>query len=163
MELTDWVKSFRVQHERARQHLLTSEERELYLEAREQFARLLLAAQGQIVPVGAPARRNFRVPKGLVLDVNLQAGPVRSRTLDISVGGLSCNLGQALAKETHCGVSVWLPGDEVPLAGRARVVKAEELAPGTVQTAFAFTSMSDEDRERLEMMIFDLALNYMPT
>ncbi|QRK05317.1 PilZ domain-containing protein [Archangium violaceum] len=163
MELSTWLTNFRELHERARRKLHTSDERALYLEAREQLARTLLAAQGHKLQEGAAARRNFRVPKGLTLDVCFRAGPVRSRTLDISSGGFSCMLNGDPGGSEHTGFVLWLPGeDEPPVVGRARIVA---LIPhsdeGNRRISFTFTDVSEEDRERLEMLIFDLALGYI--
>ncbi|HYO68342.1 MAG TPA: hypothetical protein VEU33_19905 [Archangium sp.] len=57
----------------------------------------------------------------------------------------------------------WLPGqDEAPVVGRARVVTAAPPSEqGTQRVSFTFVDVSDEDHERLEMLLFDLALGYI--
>jgi hypothetical protein len=161
MDFSVWLTSFRELHERARRKLHTSEERALYLEAREQLARSLLAAQGQSVQPGSMARRNFRVPKGMPVDICFRTGSLRSRTLDISSGGFSCTLpGNPL--EEHLGFVLWLPEqEEGPVVGRARIVAASTAESGPRRVSFAFEFVSEDDYERLEMMIFDLALGYI--
>ncbi len=159
-----WLEHFRELHERARRRLLTSEERVHYLEAREQLARSLLAAQGQRVPENALARRNFRVPKGLTLDVSFRSSAVRSRTLDLSSGGFSCMLPGNLAEDERIGFALWLPeqdGDEGPVVGRARIASLSHEEERPRRVSFAFTDVSDQDAERLELLIFDLALKYI--
>jgi hypothetical protein len=161
MDFSVWLTSFRELHERARRKLLTSEEHASYLEAREQLARSLLAAQGQSVQPGTMARRNFRVPKGMAVDVCFRSGSIRSRTLDISSGGFSCLLpGNPL--QEHLGFVLWLPGEqEAPVVGRARIVSVSTVESGPRRTSFAFEFLSEDDSERLELLIFDLALGYI--
>ena len=164
MDISAWLTNFRELHERARRKLHTSDERVRYLEAREQLAHSLLAAQGHNVPAGASARRNFRVPKGMHVDVCSRSGPQRSRTLDISSGGFSCMLSGGLDKGEQSGFVLWLPGqEETPVVGRARVVALARTEEGPQRTSFTFEDMGEEDHERLEMMIFDLALGYILT
>ncbi|MGZ3459281.1 MAG: hypothetical protein ACXU86_12355, partial [Archangium sp.] len=67
-------------------------------------------------------------------------------------------------KGEQSGFVLWLPGqEEVPVVGRARVVALALTEQGPQRTSFSFEDMSEEDRERLEMMIFDLALGYILT
>ncbi|HSP80834.1 MAG TPA: PilZ domain-containing protein [Myxococcaceae bacterium] len=161
-----WLESFRQLHERARRRLLTSDERVHYLESREQLARSLLAAQGQRVPESALARRNFRVPKGLTVDVSFRSGSVRSRTLDLSSGGFSCLLPGNLAENERIGFALWLPeeeSDEGPVVGRARIASLSHEEERPRRVSFAFTDVSEPDAERLELLILDLALKYIVT
>jgi c-di-GMP-binding flagellar brake protein YcgR len=161
MDFSAWLTNFRELHERARRKLHTTEERVLYLEAREQLASTLLAAQGQKLQAGAAARRNFRVPKGMPVDVSFRAGLARSRTLDISSGGFSCTLAGTPVQGELSGFVLWLPGqEEEPVVGRAYVV-ALAPAEGLRRVSFTFTDLGEQDRERLEMLIFDLALGYI--
>ncbi|WP_257461239.1 PilZ domain-containing protein [Archangium lipolyticum] len=163
MDFSAWLTSFRELHERARRKLHTTEERELYLEAREQLASTLLAAQGHKLQPGAAARRNFRVPKGMSVDIGFRSGSARSRTLDISSGGFSCMLAGTPAQGELGGFVLWLPEqDEEPVVGRAQVVALAPAAPeGPRRVSFTFTDLGEQDRERLEMLIFDLALGYI--
>ena len=163
MDFSVWLTSFRELHERARRRLHTSEERALYLEAREQLARSLLAAQGHNLQPGASARRNFRVPKGLSVDVSFRSGSVRSRTVDISSGGFSCMLPRAFGgSEEPSGFVLWLPGqEEEPVVGRARIVALAGSEDVPRRASFTFAQLGEDDLERLEMLIFDLALGYI--
>jgi hypothetical protein len=162
MDFSAWLASFRELHERARRKLHTTEERVLYLEAREQLARTLLAAQGHKLQAGAAARRDFRVPKGMPVDISFRSGSARSRTLDISSGGFSCMLTGTPAQDELGGFVLWLPGqEEEPMVGRARVVALAPATEGPRRVSFTFADVSEQDRERLEMLIFDLALAYI--
>lgn len=162
MDFSAWLANFRDLHERARRKLLTSEEHTHYLDSREQLARTLLKAQGQTAVSGVSARRTFRVPKGLPLDVCFRDLSLRSRTLDLSSGGLSCTLHQPPAEGGLGAFVLWLPGeDEPPVVGRARIVARAVGEKDPRRVSFSFVDMSAEDQERLEMMIFDLALGYI--
>ncbi len=63
----------------------------------------------------------------------------------------------------HTGFVLWLPGEEEPpVVGRARIVALiPHSEDGNRRISFTFTDVSEEDRERLEMLIFDLALGYI--
>lgn len=162
MDFSAWLANFRDLHERARRKLLTSEEHTHYLDAREQLARTLLKAQGQTAASGASARRTFRVPKGLPLDVCFRETSLRSRTLDLSSGGLSCTLHHPPAEGGLGAFALWLPGeDEPPVVGRARIVARAAGEKDPRRVSLSFVDMGAEDQERLEMMIFDLALGYI--
>jgi hypothetical protein len=161
-----WLESFRELHERARRRLLTSDERAHYLEAREQLASSLLAAQGYRLPEGSSARRNFRVPKGLTVDVSFRSDTIRGRTLDISAGGFSCLLPGERAEGECIGFVLWLPEqdpDEGPVVGRARIVSLSHAEERPRRVSFAFSEVSEPDTERLELLIFDLAIKYIVT
>jgi len=161
MDFSAWLANFRNLHDRARRKLLTSEEYTHYLEDREQLARTLLKAQGQTAE-GTSARRTFRVPKGLPVDVCFREASLRSRTLDLSSGGLSCSLTQPPGEGGIGGFVLWLPGeDEPPVVGRARIVARASGEKDPRRVSLSFVDVSEEDRERLEMMIFDLALGYI--
>jgi c-di-GMP-binding flagellar brake protein YcgR len=162
MDFSAWLASFRDLHERARRKLLTSEERTHYLESREQLARTLLKAQGQTAVKGVSARRTFRVPKGLTVDVSFRESSLRSRTLDLSSGGLSCTLSQPPEEGEMGGFVLWMAGEgEAPVVGRARIVARGSGEKDPRRVSLSFVDVSEEDQERLEMMIFDLALGYI--
>jgi hypothetical protein len=152
-----WVEQFRALHARARKGQLPEDEKRHYLAAREQFARALTAAQGMSLPPGQSARRNFRVAQGLQVDLSLPGEQIRSITLDVSVGGFSVMMHKPPPEtETH-GFSLRLPGNAEPLAGRARVVSVQRKI-GTHRVSFAIQGLAEKDAERLEMTLFDLAL-----
>ena len=162
MDFSAWLANFRDMHERARRGLLTSEERTHYLESREQLARTLLKAQGQTAVAGVSARRTFRVPKGMPVDVCFRDMALRSRTLDLSSGGFSCTLAQPPPEGALGGFVLWMPGeDEEPVVGRARIVARATGEKDPRRVSLSFVNVSEADHERLELMIFDLALGYI--
>ncbi|HEX8437509.1 PilZ domain-containing protein [Archangium sp.] len=152
-----WVEQFRALHARARKGQLPEEEKRRYAAAREQFARALTAAQGMSLPPGQSARRNFRVAQGLQVDLSLPGEQLRTITLDVSLGGFSVMLHRPPSESDLHGFSLRLPGAAEPLVGRAKVVAVQRKI-GTHRVAFAVQGLSEKDAERLEMTLFDLAL-----
>ncbi|XXF75421.1 PilZ domain-containing protein [Myxococcaceae bacterium GXIMD 01537] len=161
MSATAWFGEFRHLHDKARKKDLNETDKRLYLQAREQFARALTAAQGMTLQSGESARQAFRVAQAMQIEFNLASGLVRSMTLDISRGGFSCVLAQAPDAKDAVGYSLRMPGGTDPIIGRARVVSAVKQ-PGRYRVSFVFEGMSEGDQERLEMALFDAALARIP-
>ena len=152
-----WVEQFRALHARARKGQLSEEEKRRYLLAKEQFARALTAAQGMSLPPGQSARRSFRLAQGLQVDLNLASGPVRTLTLDVSVGGFSVMVHKPPSESEESSFTLRLPGNLEPLTGRARVVSSQRKI-GTHRVSFAIQGLGEKEVERLELVLFDLAL-----
>jgi c-di-GMP-binding flagellar brake protein YcgR len=96
------------------------------------------------------------VARALQADLDLPTSHVRALTVDISTGGFSCLLARAPPLGDELGFTLRLPGLE-PLSGKARVqdVKPRE---GNVRVAFMFTTLSEAERERMELFVFDTVL-----
>ncbi len=156
MDLADWLREFRALHEKARKGTLFSEESAAYLAGREELARALIAAQGLPVERSQERRKALRVAQALQVDLE---GPVTTRTVtsNISVGGFAVLLANAPARGKEMKCSLRLPGADPILATVVPVGVKPEV--GSVRVSFAFKSLSDADRERLEFLIFDTALS----
>ena len=152
-----WVEQFRALHARARKGPLPENEKRRYLAACEQFARALTAAQGMSLPPGQSARRSFRVAQGLQVDLSLSTGQVRAMTLDVSVGGFSVMMHKPPGESEELGFTLRLPGNLEPVTGRAKMVSAQRKI-GTHRVSFSMQGLTEKDGERLEMALFDLAL-----
>lgn len=152
-----WVEQFRALHSRARKGSLPEDERRRYLAAREQFARALTAAQGMRLPPGQSARRTFRIAQGLQVDLSFATGPMRTLTLDVSVGGFSVMLHKPPLESEEPGFTLRLPGNLEPVTGRAKMVSSQRKI-GTHRVSFAIQGLAEKDAERLETALFDLAL-----
>jgi hypothetical protein len=157
MSVNQWVEQFRELHTRARKGPLSELDKRRYLTERERFARALTAAQGMSLPPGMSARRNFRVAQGLQVDLDLAEGKTRTMTLDISVGGFSVMLHKPPPDSEQPGFSLRLPGNAEPLVGRAKIASMQRKL-GTHRVSFMFQGLAEKDAERLEMTLFDLAL-----
>ena len=157
MSVNQWVEQFRELHTRARKGPLSELEKRRYLSERERFARALTAAQGMSLPPGMSARRNFRVAQGLQVDLDLADGKTRTMTLDISVGGFSVMLHKPPPDSEQPGFSLRMPGNADPLVGRAKIVSVQRKL-ATHRVSFMFQGLAEKDAERLEMTLFDLAL-----
>ena len=156
MSLSQWMSDFRDLHERARRGQLSGREEAVYKGARDELARALLAAQKLTLRQGQVARQALRVTRALQVDLDLVTWRARAVTLDVSTGGFAALLDKAPSLGEEIGYTLRIPASE-PVAGRARVADAKPQT-GNVRVAFQFLNQSPEDRERLEMFVFDSVL-----
>lgn len=154
--LAQWLLDFRALHERARRGELRAGDLARYRLGRDELARALLGAQRLQLKPGETPRRALRVARAVQADLDLPTSRVRAPTLDLSTGGFSCLLQRAPPLGEELGFSLRLPGAE-PLSGKARVQDARPRE-GNVRVAFMFTSLSEADRERMELFVFDTVL-----
>ncbi len=156
VSLAEWMKGFRDLHERARSRKLSQEELETYRAARDELARALLSAQRLTVKPGETPRGSLRVARALQVDLDMLTATARAITSDLSTGGFACHLAKAPAMSDEVGFSLRLPGAD-PLAGKVRVADVKPQQ-GNVRVSFQFIGMTAEDRERVEMFVFDTVL-----
>jgi PilZ domain-containing protein len=154
--LAAWLSAFRILHEKARKGTLVGIERDDYHAGRDELARALLAAQRLTVAQGQPPRQAIRVARALQLDLDLLTSRERAITLDLSTGGFSCLLAKAPPLGDEARFSLRLPGAEA-LSGHARVTDAKPNA-GNVRVSFQMIGLSPEERERVELFVFDTLL-----
>ncbi|HSM94326.1 MAG TPA: PilZ domain-containing protein [Anaeromyxobacteraceae bacterium] len=156
MSLAEWLSTFRDMHERARRGQLNPREQAVYRAGRDELARALLAAQRLTVKPGETPRQALRVSRALQVDLDLPTAHVKAVSIDISTGGFSTLLSKAPSLGEEVRFALRLPASE-PLSGQCRVtdVKAQT---GNVRVSFRFVGQTDEDRERLEVFVFDTVL-----
>jgi len=156
MSLAEWLRTFRAMHEKARRGQLASHEEAAYRSGRDELARALLAAQRLTLKPGETPRQALRVARALQVDLDLLTSKVRAISIDLSTGGFSCLLAKAPPLGDDVGFSLRLPGAD-PLTGKARVADVKTLQ-GNVRVAFQFTGLDQQDRDRLELFVFDTVL-----
>lgn len=156
MSLAEWLTKFRDMHERARRGQLNPREAALYHAGRDELARALLAAQRLTVKPGETPRQALRVSRALQLELDLPTAQVRAVTLDLSTGGFSTLLAKAPSLGDEVRFSIRMPAAE-PFTGRCRITDVKAQA-GNVRVAAQFVGLSAEDRERLEIFVFDTVL-----
>jgi hypothetical protein len=156
MSLGVWLSQFRDLHERARRKALGERDLATYRLGRDELARALLAAQRLTLKPGETPRQALRVARALQIDLDLLTSRERAISIDLSTGGFSCLLAKSPPLGDEVGYSLRVPAAE-PLAGRARIADVKPHA-GNVRVAFQFVGMPPEDRERLEMFVFDSVL-----
>jgi hypothetical protein len=154
--LAQWLLEFRALHEKARRGQLRDAEAARYRSGRDELARALLTAQRLQLKPGETPRRALRVARALQADLDLPTSHVRALTIDISTGGFSCLLPRAPPLGDELGFTLRLPGAE-PISGKARVQDAK-AREGNVRVAFMFTTLSEPERERMELFVFDTVL-----
>jgi hypothetical protein len=154
--LTEWLLGFRQLHERARSGRLGGADLARYHTGRDELARALLAAQKLQLRTGEVPRRALRVARALQVDLDFATSVVRAVTSDVSTGGFSCLLAKAPSLGEEARFALRMPAAQ-PLTGTARV---QDVRPnqGNVRVSFAFGALSEDDRERVEMFVFDTVL-----
>jgi hypothetical protein len=162
MSASAWFNEFRVLHEKARKNDLKDSDKKLYLDAREQFARALTAAQGLTLQPGQSARQAFRVAQMMQIELAFGSGTVKAMTQDISRGGFSALLAQPPDAKELVGFTLKMPGGKDPILGRAKLASSKKQ-PGNFRVSFTFEGMSEGDQERLEVVLFDAALARIPS
>jgi len=161
LSLAEWLKQFRAMHERARAGKLSKAEEEAYRGARDELARALLQAQRLTVKPGETPRQSLRVARALQVDLDLVTASARAITIDLSTGGFACLLAKAPPAGDEYSFTLRIPGAD-PLLGKVRVADVKPQQ-GNVRVSFAFSGLSPEDRERVELFVFDTVLSQMVT
>lgn len=156
MSLAEWLSTFRDMHERARRGQLNPREASVYRAGRDELARALLAAQRLTVKPGETPRAALRVSRALQIDMDLPTTHLKAVTIDVSTGGFSTLVSKAPSLGEEIRFSLRMPASE-PLAGQCRVTDVKAQA-GNVRVSFQFVGLSAEDRERLEVFVFDTVL-----
>jgi hypothetical protein len=159
MSFADWLAAFRDLHGRACAGGLSPEDWNVYRKGREELARALLAAQRLALRPGETPRQALRVARALQVDLEWPKGQVRAVTFDLSVGGFATLLAKAPAASDEVKFTLRLPGPS-ELSGTARVADVRVHA-ANVRVALAFKDLSESDRERLELVVFDTVLQQL--
>jgi hypothetical protein len=152
--LADWIGAFRELHEKARRGGLLGSERMAYLAWREDLGRMMLAAQRLSLRPGMIPRRMVRVARALQLDLELEGQKLRAFTIDFSTGGFSTMRAPSIG--TDLTAALRLPA-EAPVRCRARVTDVRSTGEHHRVSA-RFLDLSPEDKERLELFVFDAVL-----
>ena len=75
----------------------------------------------------------------------------------VALGGFAVLLGAPPKPNERVGFTLKLPGSDNPLLGRALFVDSRKQ-PSNFRISFTFEGMSAEDRERVEVVVIDSAL-----
>jgi hypothetical protein len=159
MSLGEWLSQFRQLHENARRKALAPDELDTYRKGRDELARALLAAQRLTLKPGETPRRVLRVARALQVDLDMLTSRQRAITIDLSTGGFSCLLAKAPPLSEEVNISLRLPGSD-PIACKARIAEAKPQA-GNVRLSFVFTGLAEDEKERLELVVFDTVLTQL--
>jgi hypothetical protein len=156
MSLARWLAAFRELHEKARRGALDDPDLAAYRAGRDELARALLTAQRLTLKPGESPRQALRVARALQVDLDMLTSRERAITVDLSNGGFSCLLAKAPPLGDEVGFSLRIPA-AAALVGRARVADIRPHA-GNVRAAFQFLNLPTEEKERVEMFVFDTVL-----
>src|SRR5512142_922066 len=161
LSLAEWIRGFKALHEKARAGKLSRAESDTYRSARDELARALLGAQRLTVKPGETPRQALRVARALQVDLDLLTSSVRAITIDLSTGGFACLLAKAPPTGDEFSCTLRIPGAE-PLVSKVRVADVKPQQ-GNVRISFQFVGISADERERLELFVFDTVLGQMVT
>ncbi len=159
MSLAVFLARFRDLHQKDGKGALLGPERQEYRRARDELARALLAAQRIALKPGEVARESLRVARAVQVDLEWPTGQVRAVTLDLSVGGFATLMAKAPSQKDRVKCTLRLPGGaEVEAWAR---VAGMLVQPTAVRVSYAFDGLPQEDRDRLERLVFDTVLEQM--
>jgi hypothetical protein len=158
MSLAAWVAEFRTLHDKAKAGKLLPGEKRAYETQRAELARAMVSAQRLTLKEGETPREALRVARALQIDLDLEAGKQRTITVDLSIGGFAVLLGVPPKPHEKVGFALKIPGAENPLTGRALFVDSKKQ-PSNFRVSFHFQDMSAEDRDKVEMVVIDSALD----
>ena len=157
VSLSDWLKDFRELHTKAREGKLSKGEVETYRGARDELARALLSAQRLTVKPGETPRQSLRVARALQVNLDLITSTARAITIDLCTGGFACLLAKAPSSGDEFSFSLRFPGADA-LTGKLRVADVKPQQ-GNVRVSFQFSGLSAEEKERVELFVFDTVLS----
>ncbi|MFT3915891.1 MAG: PilZ domain-containing protein [Anaeromyxobacteraceae bacterium] len=156
MSLGEWLSRFREMHEKARRKQLNPTDLSAYRKGRDELAFALLAAQRLTLKPGETPRRALRVARALQVDLDLITSRDRAITIDISTGGFSCLLAKSPPLGDEVSIQMRMPASD-PLVCKVRIADVKPQS-GNVRVAFQFLGLSEDEKERLELFVFDTVL-----
>jgi hypothetical protein len=159
VSFAEWLVDFRALHELARREHLSGDLRDAYLARRHELTQALVAVQQRFAPPGANRRKMLRVVRALRLELETMVGRERALTMNLSVGGFSALLAKAPRQDEVVKCLLRLPAGK-NIEAAVRPVGTRHL-PRSAQVSFAFGELTDAERERLELLIFDTALELL--
>jgi hypothetical protein len=159
MDFAEWLREFRALHDRARRGDLSGEDRATYLAGCDELARALVAVQRLPVSPGSTPRLVLRIARALQVDLDTPLEHHRLTTLNIGVGGFSALLAKLPRPDEEMTCVVRLPwGERVETTAKSVGSKPQGAS---TNVSFTFGNLSDADRERLELFVFDSALELL--
>ncbi len=157
MSLKEWVAQLRELHAKAQSGKISKDERTAYEAGRDQLSRAMLSSQQLTLKPGETARRMLRVARALQMDLDLPSGPLRTPTVDLSVGGFAAHVPSVGLPTEPIKFKMRMPSGN-PVEGMARPLDARAGAGGTTRVSFVFEGIEEADRERIETTVFESAL-----
>lgn len=159
MGVIQFLDELRALHAKARRGELAESEKPAYRQAREQFERAMVLAQG--LTLGRDVRRSFRVATALPVELQMHYGYVVTKSLDLSVGGFSAMMPHPMGADELPSYTMELPQGMV-LAGQVRLASQRQVGDKH-RVSFAFTDNTEWQTEELEMLLIDAALERVNT
>ena len=83
---------------------------------------------------------------------------VKTKTKNISAGGLCIIAHESLEKDYILGISIYLPGEALPITAKGRVVWIKPFQIGKEEQHYdvgvEFTEIDTEDRKKIDQFVF---------
>ena len=161
MTFSDWVKTFRGVHERAKAGQITEDELREYLLSRNALTNAFLMPQSSFWE-GQYSRKNLRVPLKGMVEV-LFGEKIHQGTLtDLSWGGFGAFFTTLLVlevdrKEAPLAFSLKLGSDATGVEGKALIVG--KVRRGDQRVSFAFQQVTEPNLARIEFAVWDKVLD----
>ncbi len=152
--LKDWLVGFCDLHNKARVGQLDAAAKPAYLDARDQLATALLAAQRLTLKPGERPRQALRVLRAMKVELEFPSGPVSGLTQDFSSGGLSVMVPHAQPDATRARFSFKLSRAAEPVTGWA-VVISSHTEHGSSRVSLRYAEIETNVREAIESAVFD--------
>lgn len=156
MSLGEWVVALRDLHAQARRGSLPPEELKRYHEERETLAQAILAAQRLRAAPNAKGRRALRVARELAIELSVERMSLKTRTLDLGVGGFAVMMAPPPRVGQEATFSMEVEAGQA-VSGKARVVSVQRKGK-PFRVAFRFEELPREELDKLGLAIFDAAL-----
>jgi hypothetical protein len=152
------ISRFRELHRKRKSDSLSPSEQIAYAELREEFARAMLLGQRLTLQAGQTARQSLRVAHAMKVSFRVPAKmEEKTVTIDLGMNGFAALGSGSIPVGTVCDFAL---GSSQSLRGTARVVGSTRHGRmgGAHRISFAIQTMSDAEREQLEMVVLDAVL-----
>jgi hypothetical protein len=160
-ELSESIAQFRTLHAYAKAATLTAAERQLYETGKRELVQIFVAAQRLALRPGETARRTLRIPLVLPVRLEFPAWQESAATTDLSCAGFGARLKRTVPIGTAARFSMILPGMKA-LTGLATVLWiGRQVGDTGARASFLFDDLSEPNRYRLEIVIFDDVLSIL--
>jgi hypothetical protein len=160
VDLSALIAGFAELHERAKKQALEGGEQQAYRDAKIALTNALLLTQRRTLDPAAPQRQYLQAARAIQVELDLSTGLVHTLTLDISRGGFASLLEKPPPKSEPVAFTLKLPGGGEPLRGHCKLVGTAPQR-GVLRAGFVFQNLSEQDGERIELLVFDSVLDQL--
>jgi hypothetical protein len=155
MEPAQWIATFRALHDQAKRGPLDPNQASRYVAMKDELARSLIQAEGKTLDASAPPRRVLRVPTVHQIEVG---GIHKATTSELSCAGFTALIPSMMKEGMLIGFILTLSRSQEPVRGDAIVQTAVRQPNSLIRLTCQFAKMEENQLERIEAVLFDVAL-----